>query len=133
LRRLLEATALVTRAIIHPYSDNKTFVKKRSIPGFFPGFYTHLPAISPPLCIGQHPPNCSDIGGVNKSRLAQVSLPLCCFLRQDVTCERFSAAELPAAGSFETLGCAAIAFHLRHCNSRLVSVLQSNQKPYLQV
>jgi hypothetical protein len=117
--------------MIHPYSDNNlTLVKKRSIPGVFPGFYTHLSAISPRLCIGQHPPNSSNICGVNKTRLPQVSLPLCCFLRQDVTFKRFRAAELSGAGSFETLGCAAIAFHLRHCNSRVVSVLQANQKTY---
>jgi hypothetical protein len=120
--------------MIHLYSDNNlTFVKKRSIPGVFPGSYTHLPAISPRLYIGQHPPNTSSICGVNKSRLAEVSLPLCSFLRQNMTSERFRAAELSAAGSFETLGCAAIAFHLRHCNSRVVSIVQTNQKPYLQV
>jgi hypothetical protein len=110
--------------MIHPYSDNNpTLVKKKKHPGVFPGFYTHLPAISPRLCIGKHPPNSSDICGVNKTRLPQVSLPLCCLLRQDVTFERFRAAELAGAGSFETLGCAAIAFHLRHGNSRVVSVL----------
>jgi hypothetical protein len=46
LRRFLEATAWVTRAMIHPYSDNNlTLVKKRSIPSVSPELYTYLPAI----------------------------------------------------------------------------------------
>jgi hypothetical protein len=45
-----------------------------------------------------------------------------------VASERFGAAELSAAGGFETLGSAAIAFHLRHYNSHVIAVPKKNQK-----